>query len=53
MLFIYSCAYFIALFNQLTKSIFYRLIGILFKFKGEFSNQKNLQQFYHTFLKLN
>jgi len=27
--------------------------GILFKFKGEFSNQKNMQQFCHTVLKLN
>ena len=26
---------------------------ILFKFKGKFSNQKNVQQFYHTVLKLN
>jgi len=28
-------------------------IGILFKFNGEFSNSKNVQQFYHIVVKLN
>ena len=36
-----------------SKEIEKKIKGILFKFKGEFSNQKNMQQFCHTVVKLN